>query len=995
MAQIIKHRRGSLESLSSVTGSLQKGEIVIASGSSNLSVTNGSSLVFAVPENGQVQATNRFLIGNSAPNTFAGSTYNGMVKGVPYYASGSSTLYLLGTDGNDAINLVGNIQPFSSSVASAIGALSSSLGGGGAIGTRVANLESLTGSYATTGSNTFVGNQDLGSNSLILNGGAVQNDGNGIELYSNDFAQLTYDNYSYIWVDNGGVHFEVDGTTLRFDYDGGLQLPSYTLPNAAGDENQVLVNDGNGNLSWTYLADSASVATQFSASAASVSQLSASVASVTGDFSSSVATSFSASAASQTQLSASVATSFSASAASQTQLSSSIATSQQTQDGRLNSIESFSGSVKTQLTQIGVVSGSLIASASDAAIAIADLEAIGLTYATTGSNIFKGNQVITGSMYITNDLVVYGSSSLFNVTASALDIGQNTVVLNTATPAVRFGGISVADSGSNQGASGSLFWDSLNNAWIYQHPSASGEGYNSARLISGPQNSGSLGDEAGLTVGKIALAVGDDHIGDSIIEQSTDNTTISIAGDLIVTGSVTADTFVGSIEATNGVVSGSSQITLSDTTGYDTFSGSVSASFAAVIANVGSGVGVSITNLNAFSASTLTRLGNLEATGSDHENRINTAEGDISTINDTLSDIDTAQNEQDARLSSLESFSGSIKTQNTALATVTGSLISSASAAKSTNDSQDGRLDSLETFSGSVKTQLTQIGVVSGSLIASASAAKSTNDSQDVSITNLNSFSSSVLTQLTQIGVVSGSLISSASAAKSTNDTQDGRLDNLESKSASVDIAIAALNSYTSSNTSTNALNAFTASAATKFTEIGVVSGSLIASASNADSRLTTLEGTGNIQGVGTSDDVTFATVTTTGDVVIGGDLVVQGNTVTLNTSTLVVEDKLITLASGSTSNATADGAGFEVAGTSASFKYDGTTNQFSSSVDIVANTTGSVNLGSAAGNSKRIAFRNTNGNLDLVPTASVAGDLLQWNGTDFVMSNTIDGGSF
>ena len=130
MAQIIKHRRGSLEALSAVTSSLVKGELVIASGSSNLTVTNGSSLVFTVPADGQVQATNRFLIGDAAPNTFASSTYNGMMKGVPYYASGSSTLYLLGTDGNDAINLVGNIQPFSSSVATSINALSASIGGG-------------------------------------------------------------------------------------------------------------------------------------------------------------------------------------------------------------------------------------------------------------------------------------------------------------------------------------------------------------------------------------------------------------------------------------------------------------------------------------------------------------------------------------------------------------------------------------------------------------------------------------------------------------------------------------------------------------------------------------------------------------------------------------------------------------------------------------------------------------------------------------------------
>jgi hypothetical protein len=746
MAQIIKHRRGSLESLSAVTSSLQKGEIVIASGSSNLTVTNGSSLVFAVPENGQVQATNRFLIGDSAPNTFSAGTYNGMVKGVPYYASGSATLYLLGSGGNDAINLEGNISNFSSSVATSINALSASIGGG-SIGNSVTLL------------NSFTSSQESKNSTLATYTGSVDT----------KFTEI-------------GV---VSGSLIS----------------------------------------------------------SASAAKTTND----------------------------------------------SQDISIANLNTFSSSVNTKMTEIGVVSGSLISSASAAATAIADLEAVGLTYATTGSNTFQGNQVITGSMYITNDLIVYGSSSLFNVTASALDIGQNTIVLNTATPAVRFGGISVADSGSGAGASGSLFWDSLNNHWLYQHPSGSGETYNSARLIAGPENSGSLGNEAGLTRGKITLATSDDHISDSIIEQSTDNATISVGGNLIITGSVTATTFVGSIAATNGVVSGSSQIVISDTTGYTDFSGSISASIAAVVANVGSGVGVSITNLNSFTSS------------------------------------------------------------------------------------QESKNSTLATYTGSVDTKFTEIGVVSGSLIASASAAKITNDSQDVSISNLNSFTSSANTKFTEIGVVSGSLISSASAAS---------------------ISIAALNAYTSSNTSTTALNAFTASAITKFTEIGVVSGSLIASASNADSRLTTLEGTGTIQGLGTTNDVTFNKVTTAGDVIVGGDLVVQGNTVTLNTNNLVVEDKLITLASGSTNNATADGAGFEVAGTTASFKYNGTTNEFSSSVAVAANVTGSINI-PGAGSSKRLAFRSAVGNIEFVVAPTNVGDIAQWDGTDFVMSNVIDGGSF
>lgn len=144
MAQIIKHRRGSLEALSQVTSSLQKGEIIIASGSSNVNTTNGSSIVFAVVESGSVQAVNRIMraTGSSAP-IFSASIYNGMLDGVPFYASGSSTLYLLGSDSNEAINLVGNIQPFSTSVDSRLDSIEAQIGGvsGSSLGGKVLNLE--------------------------------------------------------------------------------------------------------------------------------------------------------------------------------------------------------------------------------------------------------------------------------------------------------------------------------------------------------------------------------------------------------------------------------------------------------------------------------------------------------------------------------------------------------------------------------------------------------------------------------------------------------------------------------------------------------------------------------------------------------------------------------------------------------------------------------------------------------------------------------------
>ena len=127
MAQLIQHKRGRLERLSIITGSLQKGEILIVTGSSNITSSNGSAILFAATESGSVQATNRFIIGSSAPNVFPASTYGGLVNGVPYYDSGSGTLYLLGSDGNTAINLTGNISTFSASVATSFSASNASI----------------------------------------------------------------------------------------------------------------------------------------------------------------------------------------------------------------------------------------------------------------------------------------------------------------------------------------------------------------------------------------------------------------------------------------------------------------------------------------------------------------------------------------------------------------------------------------------------------------------------------------------------------------------------------------------------------------------------------------------------------------------------------------------------------------------------------------------------------------------------------------------------
>jgi len=572
MAQIIKHRRGSLEALSAVTASLQKGELVIASGSTNITASNGTSIVFAVPESGSVHAVNRFLIGTAAPNVFPAGIYNGMLKGVPYYASGSSTLYLLGEGSNDIPNLVGNISVFSASVDNRLDVVEASLGSGGDIGIRVSSLETSSANLNSFSSSTLVRLSNLESKSASV-------------------------------------------------------------------------------------------------------------------------------------------------------------------DTSVSNINSYTSSLKTAIT-------------------------------LDGQNVtVNGNFTVAGTQTVVNSTTV--------------QLGDNIIELN-GTGAAN-GGLRVKDPTAPNTVSGSLLWDSTNDYWV----------------------AGALGAES-----KLLRAGGD------------------------------------------SVVSGSSQITLQSTTGFSAY--------------------------------------------------------------------------------------------DTALSTITGSLISSASADRisitninTTTASLNTSVSNINTFSASANTRFTEIGVVSGSLISSASADR-------VSITNLNSFSSSQLSQNSTLATYTGSV-----------------------------------------NTSISNINSFTASFGTTFS-------------SSVDSRLDTLEGTGTIQGVGQGNNVTFASVTTTNNLTVGGDLVVQGNTVTLNTSQLVVEDKLISLASGSTNAAQADGAGIEVLGATATITYKSTPDAWQFNKPITGSAfTGSLNVPSGGGNSKRIAFRGTADNIEFVAAPTTSGDLVQWDGTNFVMSNTIDGGTF
>lgn len=324
---------------------------------------------------------------------------------------------------------------------------------------------------------------------------------------------------------------------------------------------------------------------------------------------------------------------------------------------------------------------------------------------------------------------------------------------------------------------------------------------------------------------------------------------------------------------------------------------------------------------NALSASTLSGIGNITTYSTSVDSRLINLENKSGSVDVSVLNLNLFSSSQLTQNSTLATYTGSVNTRLTEIGVVTGSLISSASAAsisisnlntfsgnvnirfdnlQTYTTSVNSRFATLATYTGSVDTRLTEIGVVTGSLISSASAAKITNDAQDISITNINSFSASVLTRLTEIGLVTGSLISSASSFES-------RFVTLGTYTASVEGRFTAIQTFTGStyinfsqsvddrldgveytaslfggglvtqlnalNQATASLQSFTGSANTRFTEIGVVTGSLISSASSDSVSIS------NINSFTSSINTTIKTRLNAESVISGSSQVVLSST--------------------------------------------------------------------------------------------------------------------
>ena len=319
--------------------------------------------------------------------------------------------------------------------------------------------------------------------------------------------------------------------------------------------------------------------------------------------------------------------------------------------GSFSQLFAESASLENRMLQIAVVTSSLISTASNHEQRLDTIESQTGSYARTDTaNIFNGTQTISGSLYITQDLIVFGSSSIQNVSASAINIGANTVQLNTNTPSVRFGGMVVADSGSNNGISGSLLWDSQNNHWVYSNPS--GSNYDGAMLISGPKNTSGLGNEVGVTPNMLIVGQGEDHVSSSNIYHN--NTITAFGQDVYVT---TGSLYVGTLNAQNGVVSGSSQINVTATTNY-----SVIASQFSAIGTETSSLEDRAETLRIYTSSLETRMSAIATETASIETRF----GDLATLTGSniirLNNLESTSASVNVSISNINSFTSSINT---------------------------------------------------------------------------------------------------------------------------------------------------------------------------------------------------------------------------------------------------------------------------------------------------------------------------------------------
>ena len=522
MAQIIKHRRGSIDTLSSATA--KKGELIIATGS----VGNMSGPWVFVGETegsaGAFRGLSKIYQGAAAPNLTVG-TWGSTLNGTPFYSSNDKTLYILSNAGNTDIDLTGNIEGNTISGLT-INQLNGDLRLDGDL--FITGNTYQTGSHYLTGDVILSGSINIGDN---LTGDTI-NFGGEVNSHILPTTGATYDlgqsgkTWNNVWAEN--AHFtniDIGSITLN-----SLALPgdltvsgtttlSGSVYNDNLTENRVVIVGGDG-----LLEDDANFT--FDGSTLKIGD---------GDF--------------EVETNGNTRTSGSVTVVSGVVTDNINGITQNTNSLHLHG--GTFGAPDVELTSIGQISLFSEGGGSDFAINMTgsayvsnDLNVTGSVNVLTNLNVSGAFTVSSGSvttlggdLFVSGNLEVLGSQTNVHLESKTVEIGDNIILLNAYSPFERYAGMALYDSGST-GESGSFLWDSLNNYFLMD---VNGD---TSKVIGTTTNT--LGNENSLTDTYFPIATGDNTIGNSLLRYSgttltfnTNKFTVdSSSGDVYVDGNV-------------------------------------------------------------------------------------------------------------------------------------------------------------------------------------------------------------------------------------------------------------------------------------------------------------------------------------------------------------------------------------------------------------------------------------------------------------------------
>jgi hypothetical protein len=393
-------------------------------------------------------------------------------------------------------------------------------------------------------------------------------------------------------------------------------------------------------------------------------------------------------------------------------------------------------------------------------------------------------------------------------------------------------------------------------------------------------------------------------------------------------------------EFPDGLISGSSQVTItesqiSDLSHYSDSNVKTKLNVEGVISG-SSQITITESQISDLSHTDISSLNTYTSSNDTTNTTQNTRLDQLSTETGSIS---TEQSAQDSRLDQLSTETGSISTeqatQNTRLdqfATETGSISNEQAA-------QDTRLDQLSTETGSISSEqatqnsrLDSIEAVSGSYLTTSGSVDYTDitskptlvsGSSQITYGDVSSIPSNIISASTDSSTVNFTITNGNITADLKGGVISGSSQVTITESQISDLShtdISSLNSYTSSND----INITNIHSTTSSFESRL---DLLSDVSHSHANKSTLD---NInQELTTTSDVTFNTASFTGDVIITGDFTVLGSATEISSTELRIEDKLITVASGSADSAAADGAGLEIDGAGKSIKWDHNTTSF------------------------------------------------------------------